>query len=76
MMSRRHFLTAGAAAAVLGDSWSTAASEPVRIGQQPLKLGSDRDGVLFVPKGYKPDVPTPLAFMLRRPEVRGITPAG
>ena len=41
-----------------------AAADPLRIGQQPLKLGSDRDGVLFVPKGYLPDVPAPLVLML------------
>jgi phospholipase/carboxylesterase len=39
------------------------AADPVRLGQQPLKLGSDRDGVLFVPKGYKPEVPAPLVLM-------------
>jgi phospholipase/carboxylesterase len=44
-------------------SWPAAASDPARIGQQPLKLGSDRDGVLFVPKGYKAGVPAPLVLM-------------
>ena len=55
-MTRRHFLAAGGAAAALGCSGRPPPPIPVRIGQQPLKLGSDRDGVLFVPKGYKPDV--------------------
>ena len=63
MMSRRSFLTASAAAATLGLSGPAAGSEPVRIGQQPLKLGSDRDGVLFVPKNYTPEAASPLVLM-------------
>ncbi len=63
MVSRRNFLAAGGAAAALACGWPADAADPVRIGQQPLKLGSDRDGVLFVPKGYKADVPTPLVLM-------------
>ena len=62
LVTRRTFLAAGGAAAALGRAWP-ATADPVRIGQQPLKLGSDRDGVLFVPKGYKDDVPTPLVLM-------------
>jgi len=62
MMTRRRFLAASGAAAVLAPAWPSAAAE-VRLGQQPLKLGSDRDGVLFVPKGYTPDVPAPLVLM-------------
>ena len=63
MMTRRRFLAAGGGAAALGCAWPAAASDPVRVGQQPLKLGSDRDGVLFIPKGYTPDVPAPLVLM-------------
>ena len=63
MVTRRHFLAAGGAAAALACGWPADAADPVRIGQQPLKLGSDRDGVLFVPKGYTADVPTPLVLM-------------
>ena len=33
-------------------------------GQYPLKLGYGRDGVLYVPKGYKPGVPMPLIVWL------------
>ena len=62
-VTRRTFLAAGGAAAVSGFSGPAAASEPLRIGQQSLKLGSDRDGVLYVPRGYKPDVPAPLVLM-------------
>ena len=62
-VTRRTFLAAGGAAAVSGFSGPAAASEPLRIGQQSLKLGSDRDGVLYVPRGYTPDVPAPLVLM-------------
>lgn len=63
MVTRRTFLAAGGTAAALAFGQRTAASEPLRIGAQPLKLGSDRDGVLFVPKGYTPEVPAPLVLM-------------
>jgi phospholipase/carboxylesterase len=33
-------------------------------GEQPLGLGSDRDGLLIVPSGYQPDKAAPLAVML------------
>jgi len=62
-VTRRSFLAASGAAAALGFSVPASAADPVRIGQQPLKLGSDRDGVLFVPKGYKPEVAAPLVLM-------------
>ena len=40
------------------------AADPVRIGQQKLKLADgDRDGLLYVPQNYKADVPTPLVLM-------------
>ena len=76
-VTRRAFLAASGATA-LASAWpataarplrsdlrgfTSEAAEPVHIGQQPLKLGSDRDGVLFVPKGYKPEVAAPLALM-------------
>src|SRR3954465_10274025 len=63
MITRRSFLAAGGAAAAFGYGPSAAAADRVRMGQQPLKLGSDRDGVLFVPKGYTPEVATPLVLM-------------
>jgi phospholipase/carboxylesterase len=62
-MTRRDFLAASGAAAAFGYSRPARASDPVRIGQQPLKLGSDRDGLLYVPKGYKPDVAMPMILM-------------
>src|SRR3954467_8332654 len=63
LMTRRSFLAAGAAPTAPGIGRRAAAADPLRIGQQPLKLGSDRDGVLFVPKNYKPDVASPLILM-------------
>jgi phospholipase/carboxylesterase len=57
--TRRAFLAAAGAAAV------ARAADGVRIGQQPLKLGdSGRDGLLYIPRGYKPDQATPLVLML------------
>ena len=53
---------AGAAGAFAFPRGASAAD--VKIGQQPLNLGSDRDGLLYVPRGYKPGVPMPLVMML------------
>ena len=38
--------------------------EAVATGLQPLGLGAERDGLLYVPTGYLPDRPAPLALML------------
>src|SRR5262245_54510251 len=62
-LSRRAFLTAAGGAA-LARSVRVRASDPVRIGQQKLKLAEgDRDGLLYVPTAYKPHVPTPPLLM-------------
>jgi phospholipase/carboxylesterase len=37
--------------------------EPI-LGLQPLGLGGDRDGLLYVPQGYQPERPLPLVVML------------
>jgi phospholipase/carboxylesterase len=63
-ITRRQFLAAAGAAGALAWSRPVRAADAVRIGEQPLKLGTDRDGLLFVPRGYKPDVPSPLVLML------------
>jgi phospholipase/carboxylesterase len=63
MVSRRTFLKTGGAAVALGVARPARAADLLRLGPQPLKLGSDRDGVLFIPKGYKPEVPAPLVLM-------------
>jgi phospholipase/carboxylesterase len=57
-------MAAAGAAGALGWARRAAASDPARLGEQPLKLGSDRDGILFVPSGYKADVPAPMVVML------------
>ena len=65
MLTRRSFLTAAAGIAIAPRlRGRAAAADPVRIGQQKLKLAEgDRDGLLYVPQTYKPDVPTPLVLM-------------
>jgi len=52
-ISRRAFL-AGAGAAALGSSRATRGAEPTRFGENPLKLGSDRDGLAA--KGHQLDI--------------------
>ena len=39
-------------------------TEPGPIGLQPLGLGDQRDGLLYVPQGYAPERPAPLVLML------------
>src|SRR5262249_17654071 len=57
VVTRREFLAAvGAATLVEGPQ-----SSP---GRHPLKLGDDRDGLVYVPSGYTPGKPTPLLMML------------
>src|SRR5437899_1332354 len=65
-MNRRTFLTA-TAAALAGFPRSARAQDAKSVtpGAHDLKLGDgDRDGVLFVPKSYKPDAATPFMIML------------
>src|SRR6185369_468074 len=60
IVTRREFLAATALApAALGQGAS-----PAGPGQYPLKLGEDRDGLVYVPKGYTPGTPLPLLLML------------
>src|SRR5438094_10416379 len=41
-----------------------AADDLLRIGQQARKLGDgNRDGLLYIPQGYKTDVATPMVLM-------------
>jgi len=62
-LSRREFLAAAAAGVVAARPQQARAADPPRYGENPLKLGSDRDGILYIPKGYKDGVPTPLVLM-------------
>ena len=41
-----------------------APTESGPLGLQPLGLGTDRDGLLYVPPGYRTDTPAPLVLML------------
>ncbi len=63
-MTRREFLAVAGAAGALAYARPGRAADAVKIGQQPLNLGSDRDGLLYIPRGYKPDVPAPFVVML------------
>jgi phospholipase/carboxylesterase len=56
--------TDGTAEAASYETDGTAQAAPYRIGQQPLKLGDDRDGLVYIPRGYKADVAMPLILML------------
>jgi phospholipase/carboxylesterase len=70
-MDRRRFLTLGAASAVglfHGARTATAAAlaqSEIPYGESRLGLSdTDRDGTLYVPKGYKDGAPMPLLMML------------
>ena len=69
-MDRRAFLTLGAAGAV---GWlhatrsanaGTLAQTEIPFGESRLGLSDDRDGTLYVPKGYRAGAPMPLLMML------------
>jgi phospholipase/carboxylesterase len=64
-MNRRQFL-AGTAAAMAGfPAIAGAQSAAITPGQHDLKLGdADRDGLLYIPRGYAPATPAPLMVML------------
>ncbi|HEU4412159.1 MAG TPA: phospholipase [Polyangiaceae bacterium] len=42
----------------------TAAKAKAPKGRRPLGVGAERDGILYVPEGYDPRLPAPLALML------------
>jgi phospholipase/carboxylesterase len=76
MLTRRLFLTLAASALPLTCAQRVATSDGhLRVkskaptsetppGEHQLRLASDRDGVLVVPKSYRPGAPAPLAVML------------
>jgi phospholipase/carboxylesterase len=45
-------------------SLSQTDNQKVSLGLQPLGLGSKRDGLIYVPAGYRVDQPAPLVLML------------
>lgn len=71
MITRRTFLFATGAAVLpqpRGDGRVSAAirapTQQIAPGEHALGLGEARDGLLIVPKSYKPGTPAPLAVML------------
>jgi phospholipase/carboxylesterase len=71
LVSRRHFLATASLALVA----APLAGEELTPGQYPLKLDNQRDGVLYVPRGYKPGVPTPLVVLLHGAGGSGLSTA-
>jgi phospholipase/carboxylesterase len=64
-MNRRQFLAGTATAIASLPAIADAQTRAVTPGQHDLKLGeADRDGVLYIPRGYSPDTPAPLIVML------------
>ena len=61
-VTRRSFLLALSALGVAGIP-GTASAESLGPGQYPLAIEHERDGLLYLPKGYKPEVPAPLLVM-------------
>jgi phospholipase/carboxylesterase len=66
-IGRRAFVSGVVAAAVKAAHTKAqlrSSPEAVTSGEQALGLGSDRDGLIYVPSGYKSGVPMPLVVML------------
>ena len=65
-MNRREFLAQHRRRALAGvPSLGAQESAAIRPGQHDLKLGeADRDGVIYIPRGYTPDKAWPLMVML------------
>ena len=64
-MNRRTFLAGAAAALSRLPVVAGAQSTEITPGQHDLKLGdADRDGLLYIPRGYQPDDAAPLMVML------------
>jgi len=65
-ITRREFLAAGTTVTLAGfPAIAGGQNAAIRPGQHDLKLGAaDRDGQLYIPRGYKPDTPAPLMVML------------
>lgn len=59
--TRREFLAAALALPMV--RLSGQAADPLGPGQHPLGLDHERDGLLYLPRGYTPAVPAPLAVL-------------
>ena len=62
-ITRRDFLTIAGTASALTAFGRPAAADELTPGEYPLKLDNVRDGVLYIPHGYKAGVPMPLVVM-------------
>jgi phospholipase/carboxylesterase len=62
-ITRRDFLAAAGAASALTVAARPAAADELTPGEYPLKLDNVRDGVLYIPRGYKAGVPMPMVVM-------------
>ena len=64
-MNRRAFLAGAAATVAAFPRIAGAQTTEITPGQHDLKLGeADRDGLIYVPRGYKADTAAPLIVML------------
>ena len=64
-MNRREFLAGAAATLTAFPRIASTQSAEITPGQHDLKLGdADRDGLLYIPRGYKADQAAPLMVML------------
>jgi phospholipase/carboxylesterase len=59
-ITRRGFLRGAGVASVLATTRGRSWADELGPGQYPLKLDYVRDGLVYVPRSYKPGVPTPL----------------
>src|SRR3954466_11622834 len=69
-LDRRTFLGAGLGSLIAA---RRGRAEELTPGQYPLNLDKVRDGVLYIPKGYKPGVPMPLIVMFHGAGGSGMT---
>ena len=62
-ITRRGFLASTGALAALAASARASLADDLTPGLYPLKIDTHRDGLLYLPAGYRPDVPAPLAVV-------------
>ena len=62
-LSRRRFLNACGGIVASAVSSSAFAGQDLTSGQYALELDHERDGLIYVPKGYRPSVPAPLLVL-------------
>jgi predicted esterase len=71
LISRRHFL----ATASLALAAEPISGQELTPGQYPLKLDNSRDGLVYIPRGYKPGVAAPLVVMFHGAGGSGLSTA-